>query len=77
MCIYEYIKKPAQLKHFIFRLIMENYVKPENKPEEPVQAIIHSINLDSNVINMNVKIGSKVTNLITFAQNKFEVRRYF
>jgi hypothetical protein len=60
-------------KFLSFRLKMENYVKSENKSEEPVQTSIHSINLDANVIHMNVKTGSKVTNLINFAQNKFEV----
>jgi hypothetical protein len=40
-----------------------------------VQEPLHSILLDSNVINMNVKVGSKVANLMNFACNKFEVKK--
>lgn len=35
---------------------------------------IHSLTMDSNAINMNVKAGSKVANLMNFAQKKFEVK---
>ena len=37
--------------------------------------ILHSIELDSNVIQMNVKIGSKTTNLTSYAFKRFKVRQ--
>ena len=43
---------------------------------EPIQTPLHSLNLDTNVINMNVKGSSKVANLISYAQNKFEVNNH-
>ncbi|RNA09824.1 ribonuclease P subunit p25 [Brachionus plicatilis] len=50
---------------------MENYtlsLEPAIDKSEP----LHSIQLDSNVIHMNVKTGSKVANLVNYAIKQFE-----
>ena len=60
---------------------MENYrkiVKSTEKEAEDELANMRleldpSLVLDANVVHMNVKIGSKVANLMAFASNKFEV----
>ena len=61
---------------------MENYRKlvksTEKEAEEETDAMrleLHesTLGLDANVLHMNVKLGSKVANLLTFASNKFEV----
>ena len=44
---------------------------------QDVQYLVHSVKLDDNVIHMNVKLGSKITNLVNYACNKFEVIRNF
>lgn len=38
------------------------------------QNLTRSIELDPSVIHMNVKTGSKVTNLLNFANTKFKVK---
>lgn len=45
------------------------FFKGENKVDEP----LHSIQLDANAVHMQVKTGSKISNLIKFAATRFEV----
>ncbi|CAF1069195.1 unnamed protein product [Brachionus calyciflorus] len=50
---------------------MENYTL-SNEPPVDKSDPLHSIQLDQNVIHMNVKAGSKTTNLVNYATRQFE-----
>lgn len=70
------------MRHLLLLLLLENKLKrlfsieKDAQTVEPIQTPLHSLNLDTNVINMNVKGSSKVANLISYAQNKFEVNNH-
>ncbi|CAF1091024.1 unnamed protein product [Brachionus calyciflorus] len=50
---------------------MENYTL-SNEPPVDKSDPLHSIQLDQNAIHMNVKAGSKTTNLVNYATRQFE-----
>ena len=60
---------------------MENYIKKATSTEKEIEDAVNnarleldeSLALDANIIHMNVKLGSKVANLMAFANSKFEV----
>ncbi len=56
---------------------MENYVKAPTVSTESSKEIdlslVESLSLDPSVFHMNVKTGSKVANLLNFANTKFKV----
>ena len=70
------------MRHLLLLLLLEHKLKrlfsieKDAQTVEPIQTPLHSLNLDTNVINMNVKGSSKVANLISYAQNKFEVNNH-
>jgi hypothetical protein len=58
---------------FLFSKISDKEMKEEESSSVSVSALLSNIQLDANAIKMNVKTGSKINNLMTYANKQFEV----
>ncbi len=60
---------------FLFSKISDEEMKEEESSSASVGALLSNIQLDANAIKMNVKTGSKINNLMTYANKHFEVNK--